>query len=178
MAAGAAVRIADPDTGELLGPDAVGEILAKSHVPMIGYLNRPEENAKFFGADGFCHTGDLGHYDEKGVLYFDGRIKDLIKVQNQHLYPKEIEDVIQGLPGVEDVAVFGRADPAWMELITALVVRDKSGAEVDEQAVVDHVERNVSDHKRLRGGVLFVEKIPRNNNGKILRRELLEFVQK
>lgn len=56
----------------------------------IGYLNRPEENAKFFGEDGFFHTGDLGHYDEDGTMYFDGRIKELIKYMNVHLYPIEV----------------------------------------------------------------------------------------
>ena len=77
---GTVAKIVDPDTEETLGPNKTGEIYAKCEFHMLGYLNRPDENKKFFAPDGFIRTGDLGHYDEKGILYFDGRNKDLIKV--------------------------------------------------------------------------------------------------
>ena len=89
-----AVKIIDPDTGVALGANVVGEITYQSDYPMLGYLNQPEENERFFGKDGFLHSGDLGHYDEAGNLYFDGRLKELIKYKNYHLYPNELEELL------------------------------------------------------------------------------------
>ena len=80
VAEGSQLKIVDPDTEEILGPNQVGEIYAKCNNLMIGYLNRPEENARFFASDGFIRTGDLGHYDDEKIMHFDGRNKDLIKV--------------------------------------------------------------------------------------------------
>ena len=96
-----AVKIVDPDTGVALGPYVVGEITYKSDYPMLGYLNHPEENERFFGKDGFLHSGDLGHYDEAGNLYFDGRLKELIKYKNFHLYPNELEELLMAHEGVQ-----------------------------------------------------------------------------
>ena len=96
-----AVKIIDPDTGVAVGPNVVGEITYKSDYPMLGYLNHPEENERFFGKDGFLHSGDLGHYDEAGNLYFDGRLKELIKYKNFHLYPNELEELLMAHEGVE-----------------------------------------------------------------------------
>ena len=75
----------------------------------------------FGGGEGFLRSGDLGHYDDKGNLYFDGRIKELIKYKNFHLYPNELEEIILKLDGVEDIAVFGVPEPSVQELVTALV---------------------------------------------------------
>ena len=139
---------------------------------MKGYLNKPEETAKFFAQDGFLHTGDLGHYDELGQLFFDGRLKELIKYKNHHVYPLEIENVICTHPSVFEAAVFGRPDPNVQELVTAVVVV-KPGMEVSEQEIIELVSENVDDSKKLRGGVNFVEKLPKNPQGKILRRNLV-----
>jgi 4-coumarate--CoA ligase len=137
-------------------------------------LNRPEENAKFFGKDGFVHTGDLARYDENGILFFEGRHKDLIKYKNCHLYPLEIENIITAHPDVADAGVFGQPDPTVQELVTAAVVK-VSGSNVNEEDIIDLVAKNVDDAKRLRGGVIFVDKLPKNPQGKILRRQLLHF---
>ena len=96
-----AVKIIDPDTGVALGANVVGEITYQSDYPMLGYLNQPEENERFFGKDGFLHSGDLGHYDEAGNLYFDGRLKELIKYKNFHLYPNELEELLMAHESVE-----------------------------------------------------------------------------
>jgi len=170
-----AARVVDPDTGAALGPGEVGEIMYRSETPMIGYLNNPEENAKFFGPDGFLHSGDLGHYDAAGCLYYDGRMKELIKYKNHHLYPNELEEIILAHESVEDAAIFGRSEPSVQELVTALVVK-KKGVEVDKEELQNAVDEKVDDHKKLRGGVYFVDKIPRNPQGKILRRGLGELV--
>lgn len=165
------VKIVDPETQELLGPNQSGEIMAKGPSLMMGYLNRPEETAACFGPDGFIHTGDQGHYDENGILYFDGRLKDLIKVENKHLYPIEIEKVILKHPGVNDVAVFGKPDPLYQELVTAVVVKAPN-FDVSEKEIVDLVAENLEDFKHLRGGVIFTDSLPRNTVGKVLRQEI------
>lgn len=166
-----AVRVVDPATNEALGPNMVGEITYQSDCIMLGYINHPEENEKFFGKEGFCHSGDLGHYDDKGVLYFDGRLKELIKYKNYHLYPNELEELILSHDAIEDAAVFGKPEASVQELVTALVVR-REGFEVTKDDVEKLVNDKVDDHKKLRGGVHFVKKIPRNPQGKILRKSL------
>jgi len=170
-----AVRIIDPETGEPLGPNMVGEIVYKTNSVMIGYLNHPEENNKFFGLDGFCHSGDLGHYDEKAVLFYDGRLKELIKYKNFHLYPNELEELLLSHEAVKDVAVFGKPEASVQELVTALVVK-RNDSNVSEQELVRFVDEKVDDHKKIRGGVHFVGKIPKNPQGKILRKNLLALI--
>ena len=130
----------------------------------------------FFGCgDGFVHSGDLGHYDEKGTLYFDGRLKELIKYKNFHLYPNELEEILMGHDAVEDAAVFGKPEASVQELVTALVVK-KRDADVETGELKNLVNQQVDDHKHLRGGIHFVRKIPRNPQGKILRSKLMAFV--
>ena len=170
-----AVRIVDPETGEALGPGEVGEITYKSDCPMIGYLNNKEENDKFFGTDGFLHSGDLGHYNDKGTLFYDGRLKELIKYKNFHLYPNELEEMLLRHRDVQDAAVFGKPEPSVQELVTALVVR-KPGANVTTEELRKLVDEQVDMSKQLRGDVHFVQKIPRNPQGKILRKKLIDLL--
>ena len=170
LADGIEVMIVDPDSGNPVGPNETGEILAKTPCMMAGYINRPEDSRAFFNRDdGFCHTGDWGTYDELGVISFNGRKKELIKYLNNHLYPKEFEEVLQRHPDVVEVGVFGVEDPNVQELVTAAVVL-KPGSKATEKEIVDLVEKEFANDesvKRLHGGVVFVEKLPRNNTGKI-----------
>ena len=140
---------------------------------MKGYLNRPEETANFFAEDGFVHTGDLAHYNEKGVLFFDGRHKDLIKFKNYHIYPLEIENVLCSHKDILEAGVFGRPDPLVQEYVTAVVVK-VPGSNVTEEEIFDLVAENLDDSKKLRGGIIFVDELPKNPQGKILRRKLAE----
>ena len=167
------VKIADPDTEEGLGPNQEGEIMVRQPHFMVGYLNRPEENAKFFGKDGFAHTGDLGYYDENLTMYYGGRLKELIKFENRHIYPKEIEEEILKVKGVKDVGVFGTPDDLVQEKLTALVVKE-DGSDLTEKDIEDHVAATLEDFKKLRGGAFFAPNLPRNPQGKLLRRQLLE----
>ncbi len=168
---GTEVKIVDPDTGETLGPNKIGEILAKTDCLMKGYYNRPEENAKFFGKDGFAHTGDLGHYDEDGILYFDSRMKETIKYQNVHIHPLEVEEVMYGHPAVEEVGVFGMTHPEDQEHVAAAVVL-KKGHSATEEEMKKLVESHLEKPKWLRGGVRFVEGLPHNSTGKLQRKQL------
>eukprot|EP00095_Tigriopus_kingsejongensis_P011374 snap_masked-scaffold444_size168727-processed-gene-0.25 protein:Tk11374 transcript:snap_masked-scaffold444_size168727-processed-gene-0.25-mRNA-1 annotation:"4-coumarate-- ligase-like" len=169
LAEGAQVKIQDPVTQTALGPLQTGEILVKPPYPFPGYYNKPEETAKFCDSDGFCHTGDFGHYDEKGMLYLDGRMKEVIKYRNNHVYPMELENLIQDLPEVAEVGVYGKPDPASQELAVA-VVRLVPGAQLTEEAIQKHVAENVDNYKQLRGGVRFTNApLPKNAMGKPVR---------
>ena len=137
-----------------------------------GYINHPEENAKFFDdPDGFIHTGDLGYYNEEGVLFYNGRKKELIKYQNCHIYPSEIEDVALQHSEIKDIGIFGIPDPYVQELVAAVVVK-APGSHLSENDVLSFVNGNLEDFKHIRGGVKFAASIPRNTQGKIVRSQL------
>ena len=166
------VKIVDPETGKVCGQDEIGEFLVKSKVTMKGYLNCAEENSEFFGnQDGFVHTGDLVSFNHLGNLIYEGRMKDLIKYKNQHIYPLEIESVIRKHPEVMDVGVFGRPEPTVQELVTALVVK-QANSTLTENEVISMVQEALDDSRHLRGGVAFVDKLPKNPVGKTLRKKL------
>lgn len=174
---GNVVKIVNQETGQLCGPNEVGEIMSKNDFQTFGYLNRPQETKALWDAEGFLHMGDLGHYDEDMTLHFDGRLKELIKYKNNHLYPIEIEEAIMKHPGVKEVGVFGKPDPHVQELITAVVVKKKGYDSLTEQEIVEFTDNIVDDFKRVRGGVIFANKLPRNNIGKISRKDLKHFLK-
>ncbi len=178
VAPGVEVKIVDPSTGNALGPNATREIMARCNKLMyvVGYLNRPEENAKFFGDDGFIHTGDFGHYDDNLTLFHDGRMNEVIKFENKHVYSGEIEDTIATHPDVLEVGVFGQPDPLVQELVTAAVVLKKNSS-LTEPNIVKMVEDEMDPHAWLRGGVTLVDALPKNPQGKILRRELFRLIK-
>lgn len=171
LAPGCQAKILD-DNRKVLGPKQVGEILVKTPTIMKAYLNQEEESAQFFDdPDGFVHTGDLGYYDENGVLFYHGRQKELIKYQNCHIYPAEIEDAALTHPDIIEIGVYGRPDPKVQELVSAVVIkRPNSG--LTEMDVINHVNGRLDSFKHIRGGVQFVSIIPRNPQGKIIRSKL------
>ena len=116
-------------------------------------------------------TGDLASYQENGCLVYEGRSKELIKYKNYHLYPLEIETIICKHPNVVEAGVFGQPEPTVQELVTAFVVKNGN---VTEKEIIDLVASEVDDAKQLRGGVIFVDNLPKNSVGKIQRRILLE----
>ena len=167
------IKLVDPETDKICGPEEIGEVFVKGGVPMKGYLNRPEENAKFFAGDGWYRTGDLARYNQRGMLFYEGRFKELIKYKNCHLYPLEIEKIICEHPEVIEAGVFGTPDTLVQELVTAAVVKTPD-SKVTSQEIIDLVEERVDDIKKLRGGVIFVDALPKNAVGKIQRRKLLD----
>ena len=167
------IKLVDPETDKICGPEEIGEVFVKGGVPMKGYLNRPEENAKFFAGDGWYRTGDLARYNQRGMLFYEGRFKELIKYKNCHLYPLEIEKIICEHPEVIEAGVFGTPDTLVQELVTAAVVKTPD-SKVTSQEIIDLVEERVDDIKKLRGGVIFVDALPKNPVGKIQRRKLID----
>jgi len=169
------IKLVDPETGTICGPQETGEIYVQGGGSMKGYLNRPEENCNFFADDGWYRTGDLAHFNHRGMLFYKGRFKELIKCKNCHLYPLEIENIICQHPDVIEAAVFGVPDAKTQELVTAAVVKIPTST-VTAQEIIDLVDKNVEDFKKLRGGVIFVDTLPKNTIGKIQRRKLIELI--
>ncbi len=115
------VRIADPVTGETLPCGAVGEIRTRGYHVMRGYLNAPDATAAAIDPDGWLATGDLGSMDSRGYLTIAGRLKDMIIRGGENIYPREIEDVLIGHPGVADATVLGLPDDYYGEIVGAAI---------------------------------------------------------
>ena len=172
LAPGCQVKIQCSDTGKLLGSFEQGEILVKTPTIMKGYLNRPKENTEFFNdPDHFVHTGDTGFFDDHGILHYSGRCKELIKFQNCHIYPGELEDIALRNPNIVEIGIYGKKDPNFQELVAAVVVK-KENSSLSENEVVKFINDKVADFKGVKGGVKFVKAIPRNPQGKIIRSKL------
>jgi acyl-CoA synthetase (AMP-forming)/AMP-acid ligase II len=162
------IRIVSLDTGQPVGPGAVGEIQVSSPSVMAGYLPDDATDAAF--DEGWYRTGDIGHLDDEGWLRITDRGKEMIKVRAFQVAPAEIEAVLHGHPAVADCAVFGIPDAADGEAIVAAVTR--SGA-VEADELIALVADRLASYKRP-SRVVFVPEIPRLPSGKVLRRVLKE----
>ena len=163
------VRIVD-ERGRDVAPGDVGEVLVRGAHVMKGYWNRPEATAETI-RDGWLHTGDLATIDAEGFIYIADRKKDMIISGGENIYPAEIENVLLACPGVRDVAVIGQPNAKWGESPLAIVVRgDTTLCEAD---VLAHCQGKLARFKQPKA-VRFVDEIPRNPSGKILKRILRE----
>lgn len=167
-APGHEVRVVDGQ-GRALGAHEVGEIQIRAANVMKGYWNKPEATAKAIAQDWFF-TGDAGYFDEDGYLYIHDRVKDMIVSGGENIYPAEVENAIFGHPAVADVAVIGVPDAKWGEAVKAVVVR-KPGADATPAEIIAWARDRIAGYK-LPKSVDFIEALPRNPTGKILRREL------
>ncbi|XP_058056370.1 luciferin 4-monooxygenase-like [Anopheles bellator] len=172
-----AIRIVD-ESGRALGVGERGEVLAKFFEPFVGYYNNPEATRAVIDENGFTRSGDVAYIDEEGYLFLVDRAKDIFKYRGFHVSPTELEAIVEKLPGVAAVCVVGIPADAdrTTELPAAVIVRSP-GSLLSAREVIDAVEAQVSDFKRLRGGVHFVDALPKTLNGKVLRRRVLEMVQ-
>lgn len=144
-----------------------GEVLVRGPNVFSGYWRRPEATREAFDGDWF-RTGDVGEFDEDGYLRLVGRAKELIITGGYNVYPREVEDVLREHPDVEDAAVVGKPDPKWGEVVTAFVV---SRAAVGESDLAEFASERLASYKRPRI-VRFVDELPRNALGKVLKNEL------
>lgn len=165
---GVKIKIVDEQNREL-APRQVGEICIYSPVNMLGYWNLPEETGKTL-IDGYVYTGDAGYLDENGYVYVHDRVKDMIVSGGENIYPAEVESAIFGLPGIADVAVIGVPDERWGEAVKAVVVL-KPGARVSADDIIGHARSRIAGYKCPKT-VDFIDELPRNPSGKILKREL------
>lgn len=169
---GIALRIVG-NHGKQVPPGATGGIQVKGDSVFEGYWRLPEKTAAEHTADGFFKTGDLGVLSEDGYLTIVGRDKDLIISGGLNVYPKEVEEVIDTLPGVKESAVFGVRDPDFGEAVAAAVVLEHGGPLVDADRVTSCVRNRLASFKVPRR-VHFVAELPRNAMGKVQKVVLRE----
>ncbi len=162
------VKIFDPDDKEL-PPGETGEIVTRSGLVMKGYWRNAEATAKTL-KNGWLHTGDVGYMDESGYLFIMDRSKDMIISGGENIYPREIEEVLIRHPAVREVAVVGVPDPKWGEAIKA-VVSLVEGRSATEDELIAFCKDHIASHKKPKS-LDFVDELPKNNYGKILKREL------
>lgn len=166
--AGAQVRIVDGQGRELpLGE--IGEVVVKSRTVMHGYWRLPAESAEVL-SDGWYSSGDMGHLDEDGHLYLHDRARDMIISGGENVYPIEVENALVVHPDVAEVAVIGVPDPKWGEAVKAVVVL-RPDANSDPSALIEFTRQRIAAYKCPRS-VDFVDALPRNALGKILKKEL------
>ena len=164
----ARVRVVD-ETGGDAAPGVPGEILIKGDQVLSGYWRNPEATAASF-TDGWFHSGDVGRWDEDGYLYIVDRKKDMILTGGENVYPREVEEVLFRHPAVVEAAVLGAPDPKWGEKVVA-VISVRAGHEVSGADLVAFCREEIASYKKPRH-VVFVDSLPKNASGKVLKREL------
>jgi len=164
------VRIVD-ESDSPLPPGQLGELVARGPNVMLGYHGMEAATRETLRG-GWLHTGDVARMDEDGYIYIVDRKKDMIISGGENIYPREIEEVLLMHPLIVDVAVVGFSDPLWGESVRAFVVTQK-GEKLTEAMVVDYCKQRLASYKKPRV-VTFVEELPRNPSGKILKTELRE----
>jgi acyl-CoA synthetase (AMP-forming)/AMP-acid ligase II len=165
------MKVVDPE-GKELGPGEIGEIIARGPRVMTGYYKEEKKTASVIDKEGWIHTNDMGYRDEDGYFYLSGRATDLIKRGGEYISPEELENVICTHPKIEDVAVIGVYDEEWGELPRAVCVLRKGAICTDEE-IMEYCRARLASFKRPRS-VVFVEALPRNAMGKIVKKELRE----
>jgi long-chain acyl-CoA synthetase len=159
------------EAGRILEPGEVGELCVRGGNVMMGYWNQPEETAKVF-RHGWLLTGDLGYRDADGYFFITDRKKDMLLVNGNNVYPREIEEVIQQYPGVKEAAVIGRPDARRGEQPLAFVAPNE-GVTLNERGLIQFIREKMADYKVPRQ-VIFLPALPRNATGKILKTSLRE----
>ncbi len=164
------VRIVDEEGNDVsLGEN--GEIVARGDRLMKGYWNR-EEATKETLRGGWLYTGDLGYWDDEGFIFLSGRAKDFLKRGGEMIAPEEVEQIIMSHPSVDEAAIIGIPDIEWGERVRAIVVR-KPDAELTAEEVIEHCRPRMAGFKRPED-VVFIDELPRNPMGKVLKRVLRE----
>ncbi|MCE5215213.1 MAG: AMP-binding protein [Methanobacterium sp.] len=166
------VKVIDPETGETLGPHQPGEIMCKGYNVMKGYYKMPEMTDEAIEDDGWLHSGDLVTVDEDGYYTIVGRIKDMIIRGGENIYPREIEEFLYTMPGIQDVQVVGIPDEKYGELVGAFIIL-KDDVDLTEEDVRDYALTKIARYK-VPKHVFFVEEFPLTASGKIQKFKLRE----
>ncbi|KAF7833957.1 4-coumarate--CoA ligase-like 9 [Senna tora] len=167
-------KIVDPVSGEALPPGQKGELWIRGPTIMKGYVRNEEATAETLDSEGWLKTGDLCYFDSHGFLYIVDRLKELIKYKAYQVPPAELEHILHTNPEIADAAVIPYPDEDAGQIPMAFVVR-KPGSNITAPQVMDFVAKQVAPYKKIRR-VAFINAIPKNPAGKILRRELVESV--
>lgn len=162
------IRLLD-EHGKQVAVGEVGELYARNSTLMSGY-HKNEEATSSAQREGFYSVGDMGRVDADGYYYLESRKHDMVISGGVNIYPREIEDHLHTHPAILEAAVVGVPDPEWGETLRAFVV-PRPGAALTEAEVIEHCRRDLADYKRPRQ-VVFLDELPRNPTGKVLKREL------
>jgi fatty-acyl-CoA synthase len=165
------LQIVDP-SGRPVPTGEVGEIVLRSATVMKGYWNNPEATRASFFPDGWLRTGDAAYLDTDGYVFVHDRVKDMIVSGAENVYPAEVENALFGHPAIADVAVIGVPDPRWGEAVKAIVVL-RPGHTATADAIIAHAHQRIAGFK-VPKSVEFLDELPRNASGKLLRRTLRE----
>lgn len=166
-------RVVEVDTEAPLGANNQGHIQIRGPQVMLGYHRNEEATRQTIDFDGWLRTGDIGYYDEEGQFFITDRLKELIKVKGYQVAPAELEALLRTHPAVRDAAVIGITHPADGERPKAFIVlRPHISPTSAIDSIHEFVNSRVTKYKRLNGGIEFIDTIPRNPSGKILRRSL------
>ena len=163
-------KVVGADSDEELPRGEVGELLTKSSQNFIGYWDREEQTEEVLTGDNWFHTGDAGYIDEDGYIFITDRIKDMIVSGGENVYPIEVENALANHPDVADVAVFGVPSEKWGETVKAAVV-PAEGSSPTEDELISFAKERLAGYK-CPTSVDFIEGLPRNPSGKILKKEL------
>jgi fatty-acyl-CoA synthase len=166
------VRIVDPETNQEVPRGTQGEVVCRGYNVMKGYYNMPEATAAAIDTDGWLHSGDLGVMDEEGYVVITGRIKDMIIRGGENIYPREIEEFLYGMDGVQDVQVVGVASRKYGEEVGAFII-PKPGVELAPEDVRDYCRGRIAWHKVPRY-ISFIDAYPMTASGKIQKFKLRE----
>ncbi|MBI2859852.1 MAG: AMP-binding protein, partial [Chloroflexi bacterium] len=164
------MKVIDPETGQDLPMGEVGMIVARGPRVMSGYWKDAEKTAKAMTADGWLKTSDMGYMDEDNYFYLAGRADDMIIRGGENISPEEVENVLYAHPKLEEVAVIGVPDPEWGQEVMAVCVL-KQNQTSTPQDIIDFCREKISSFKRPKH-VVFCDVLPRNQMGKILKRDL------
>ena len=164
------VEVRNPADGTVTDDDVVGEIWVRSGQNTPGYWRQPDETTRTITADGWLRTGDAASRDAQGYLYLRDRLKDMIISGGENIYPAEVENVLAGHPAVQEVAVIGVPSRKWGEEVKALVVT-RDGSSLDSATLIAYCRERLATYKCPKS-IDFLEELPHNASGKILRRVL------
>ncbi|XP_066996665.2 luciferin 4-monooxygenase isoform X2 [Anabrus simplex] len=167
-------KVINPNTKQLCGPNEIGELCFRGPLLMAGYMKNSEATSEAIDFEGWLHSGDLGYYDNDSYFFIVDRLKEMIKYQGYQVSPTELESILLTHSAIQDAAVIGIPDDVFGELPQAFIVK-QPGIEISREEIMEFVAKRVSPHKRLHGGVKFVDFIPKTVSGKIQRRELRKY---
>ncbi|MDW5562129.1 MAG: AMP-binding protein [Methanomassiliicoccus sp.] len=173
---GVEMRLFNPDTGLECAVEEHGEVCCRGYNVMKGYYNMPEETAKAIDKDGWLHSGDIGKVDALGYLSITGRLKDMIIRGGENVYPKEVEDFIHHMDGIQDVQVVGVPSQKYGEQVGAFIIL-KKGIQMTSEDVQDFCRGKIAWYKTPKY-VAFVNEFPLTASGKIMKYKLREDAHK
>ena len=166
------MKIMNLESGAECASGEVGEVWTRSRQNMLGYWNKPEETAKTIDVDGWLKTGDAGYVDDDGFLFLTDRVKDMIVSGGENVYPAEVENALASHGSVAEVAVIGVPHERWGETVKAIVVL-RTGSAATQAELIAFSKGRLASYK-CPTSVDFIDVLPRNPSGKVLKKDLRE----